>query len=478
MNVSSIKQGAAAAAAAVIFVSGTGLEVGSAFAATTASVVPEFPKYRTLRQDEDWSGWKSKAGAGGLDSLKYIEVSRDGAVWLSLGAQLRERLEVWDDFAFGAPAVADDVFLLTRLFAHADLHIGETWRVFVQAKSALSSDRDLPGGRRTLDMDRFDIQNGFVEFKQRAGQLAVRVRAGREELLFGKQRLVSPLDWSNTRRTFDGANVRLASGANEATLFFTKPVVIQRAEINDAGSNEFYGIYATHDGGDGSGLDLYLLALDRDGVSFNGNSGNEERYTTGIRLFGALPAALDYDLESAYQFGRVGSADVDAYMVASQLGGIAPVLGRHLRWELGFDYASGDDSAGDGDVGTFNQLFPLGHAYLGYIDIIGRQNIMDARASVKIPVAAKTTLALDLHSFRRAEAADALYNAGGKVVRAGAPGSSKDVGRELDVTLKHKLSRHILVLFGFNHFFPGDFIDETGASKAIDFGYAMFQYTI
>ena len=32
------------------------------------------------------------------------------------------------------------------------------------------------------------------------------------------------------------------------------------------------------------------------------------------------------------------------------------------------DYASGDGVPG-GDVGTFNQLYPLEHAYLGYMDL-------------------------------------------------------------------------------------------------------------
>ena len=56
------------------------------------------------------------------------------------------------------------------------------------------------------------------------------------------------------------------------------------------------------------------------------------------------------------------------------------------------DIASGDDDPTDGDLETFNQLFPLGHAYFGYIDVIGRQNIIDVSPTVSTKVAGGATL--------------------------------------------------------------------------------------
>jgi hypothetical protein len=44
---------------------------------------------------------------------------------------------------------------------------------------------------------------------------------------------------------------------------------------------------------------------------------------------------------------------------------------------LEFDYASGDGRPG-GTVGTYDQLYPSSHRFLGYIDYIGRQNILSA----------------------------------------------------------------------------------------------------
>ena len=113
-------------------------------------------------------------------------------------------------------------------------------------------------------------------------------------------------------------------------------------------------------------------------------TGCEKRHTVGSRISGKIAASdFDYDAEAAYQFGSIGSADISAYMAASELGYTffdAPTL---PRLHVGFDYASGDDDRGD-RVGTFNQLFPLGHAYFGHIDTIARQNIVDLSTGVTV----------------------------------------------------------------------------------------------
>ena len=36
----------------------------------------------------------------------------------------------------------------------------------------------------------------------------------------------------------------------------------------------------------------------------------------------------------------------------------------------------GDSDPLDGTAGTFNQLFPLAHKYLGHADVLARQNLM------------------------------------------------------------------------------------------------------
>jgi hypothetical protein len=444
----------------------------------------ERPKYTFLRHDEDWSVLKDAPRdqlTDFWDPIKYVPLNEDGSIWASFGGSTRLRLESWWDFAWGAPADADDTYLLWRALVHADFHFGPNVRAFVQGKSAQSTDRDLPGGRRTLDVDALDLESAFVDLKLAFDDdLSLVLRPGRQVLLFGKQRLVSPLGWSNTLRRWDGVSAILEWDRWDLTGFWAQFVPVKKYEFNDSDSDvQLYGIYATGPLAETAiGMDLYFLGYDNNNsVTINGTTGTQERYTLGGRLFGKIAdTALDYDFEGAYQLGEVGSGDVDAFMIGSQLGYRAAGLWSAPRFSVGFDFGSGDHAAG-GDVETFNQLFPLGHAYLGYIDAIGRQNIIDFNLGLTCGPLPKATLGITGHFFWRADTDDALYNAGGAAVRAGAAGSSSEVGQEIDLTLKYQFDRHLAGLLGYSHFFAGDFIEESGRGADIDFLYVQLEYT-
>jgi hypothetical protein len=436
-------------------------------------------QYQTLSFNQDASVLKGAPPSDRWDPVSYIALNDSGDSYLSLGGEARVRWESWNNFGF-APANDDD-FGLFRLRLHGDLHLTESFRVFVEGKSSLSTDRSLPGGRRTLDEDTADLQNAFIDVARPMGDTRLTLRGGRQELLFGKQRLVSPLDWSNTRRTWDGGDVIWTGAKGRLDAFVTQVVPVQKYEFNDTNSDDqFWGLYGT-----GTcpltklGADIYYLGLDRETGVYDSGSGHEVRHTVGLRLGGKIKDTnADVDLEGGYQFGSFGGADIEAFFVASQVGYTFPDLVAAPRVYLGFDYASGDDDPADGDLQTFNQLYPLAHAYLGYIDVVGRQNVMDfSQGLVAWPVSKKTLVKLENHILSRAETSDALYNAGGGIVRSGASGGSRELGDELDVTIKHQLDRHTAVWLGYSHFFAGDFIRESGSADDIDFAYATIQYT-
>ena len=107
------------------------------------------PAFHNLRYEEDWSVLRGDVEAKDvLDPIKSIPFDEEGRFWLSLGGQLRGRLEVWHGFLFGASTPeSDDVFFLGRLRLHADLHLTRYFRAFTEFKSAFMSDRALQGGR-------------------------------------------------------------------------------------------------------------------------------------------------------------------------------------------------------------------------------------------------------------------------------------------------------------------------------------------
>lgn len=443
---------------------------------------PKRPGYDgTLRQEEDWSvlGRPGEMPSTDLfDPIKHLPLNDDGSIWSSFGGSYSLRVEAWNNFAFDEGN--DDAFVLSRLRLHGDIHLGEQVRVFAELKSALATHRGLPGGKRTLDVDELALQQLFVDIKVPLGELgSLTIRPGRQMLRFGTQRIVSPLVWANTMRTWDGVSAIWKGDDWEAQGFWTQFVPVEKYDFNDPDSQtEFWGVYVTGKvPSTEMGLDLYYLGLDRDDrITFNGTTGEEDRHTFGARLFGAVGrTAFDLDLEGAYQTGEVGAGDVDAFMLSAEAGYTfhdAPAIPR--LW-VGFDYASGDDSPG-GDVETFNQLFPFGHYFLGYVDAVGRQNSVAFSSGVTIKPLEKWAVNLDAHLFFRADEDDALYNAGGVPIRAGGLDDAHEIGAELDLTVNYRFDRHLSVLLGYNHFFVGDFVDDSGPGDDVDFAFAWFRY--
>jgi hypothetical protein len=442
------------------------------------------PKFGAVRYFEDWSVLADGAPpdeTDPFDPVKYIGVQEEKKIWISIGGQVRGRVEAWHDFAFGSPSTPHETYGLARYRIHADVHATEYVRGFLEIKSAFCTDRDLPGGERTLDVDEFAFQNAFVEGKAPLGDMgSVLLRLGRQELIFGKQRLVSPLDWSNTRRTWDGFRVDLDIKGWKASLFWTQFVPVDRYEIQDIPDHRhrFYGVHVEGKPWPDGELNVYWLSHERGGpIWINGTWGGETRHTVGLRIGGKAPGGgLDFDFETAGQFGSLGGEDINAYMAAAQLGYNLPGSAKHRLWAA-VDYASGDLQPGGG-VETFSHIYPLGHAYLGFIDIIGRQNIVafSAGAKLELPLKGLSAVAAG-HLFYRAHDNDSLYSASAGIVRWGFGTEAMWVGGEVDLVLKYAFDTHLLCMLGYSQFYPGGFVYRTGTARETRFGYLQVQYT-
>jgi len=414
------------------------------------------------------------------DRVKAVPFTRGAGLWGGVGGQVRARYEVWRNQAFGAPpSDADDEWLLLRVRAHGDVHLGDCARVFVEGNWAYQWTREL--GPRPIDVNHGDLLNAFGEVTGK-GVVDWGARVGRQELLLGKQRLISPLDWANTRRTFDGARAWAKRGPHQVDAFYVTPVTFEPGPLDDEffeDSTVFWGLYYRNTALNCVSWDAYLLGLERDVAPWSGVTEDESRLTVGARADWRIPRTrVDVEAEGGWQFGSWGDGDVSASFLVLEVGW-KPCWGRwEPRLAAGLDWASGDDDDADADVGTFHQLFPLGHAYLGHADLVGRQNVVAARVEATVKPTKKLTARAWMHWFWRADENDALYNAAGGVQRA--PGGSDElyVGSEFDLWVQYQIARHWSAIFGWAHFFAGDFLSDTGADDDVDFLYLEFQWTI
>lgn len=439
---------------------------------------PQGPKYLNLRYDEDFSYLDGRPGSYTSDPFDPIKNIRLAPDWrLSLGGEFRFQMESETNKAFGATEPANDTFQLYRFLVHADVKYRKLFRVFAQGIEAFEEDRSLP--LRPTDENEWDLHQLFFDLRFLGEGSPWTVRVGRQELLHGNQRLVSPLEWANVRRRFDGVKVFARTEMWDADLFYVRTIPVRPAQFDDYDEEiDFYGVHTTYKGIAGHGVDGYFFAVDNTAQprNPNGRSGDKSTYTLGARFWGKT-AGLDYEAETAGQWGHWASDTVRAWMLALD-GGFTFDHATKPRVGAGFDWATGDRNPRDASVQTFDQLFPLGHKYFGFLDSIGRQNVIGVNVNLSAwPIAEKVQGAAAWHYFWLADDSDALYNAAGAPTRRDATGhSGRELGSELDLTVTWKIEAHASLLVGWSHFWDAGFIRETSPDENADLFYLQYAF--
>jgi len=443
------------------------------------------PKYNLLRFEDDFSYLDGEEGSykpDFFDPIKNVTPNEDWRISFGGEVQLRLMSET-NTRNFGAIEPAQDTFFLHQVRLHADVKYRKLFRFFFEGINAMVEDRDFPA--LAIDENRFDFHQVFADFNVLGEEVPLTLRFGRQEMAYGKQRLISPLPWGNTRRRFDGVKLFWRDDNFDLDAWYVKALPINRAEglhrkpDEYNADHDFYGLYGTYKGIKNHGIDTYFLAQDRtdDTVNANGRAGDLSLYMLGMRFWGKT-GPWDYEAEWGGQWGKYAGQTIQAWMFTGDGGFTFKDVPWQPRLGVGFDYASGDEDPNDGVHQTFNQFFPLGHAHLGYLDLVGRQNIYDARTSVTIQPIDRLTADVAYHALWLAEPEDALYNAGGGVTRRAAVGgrSSRELGHELDLTVSYALDVHSAVLLGWSHFWGDNFLEATGRSEDADLLYLQYVF--
>ncbi len=410
-----------------------------------------------------------------FDPIKRIHL---GNKWLwSLGGE--ERYQLKNEVANGERLDGrnNPYYSLNRLRLSSDLWYCDELRWYVEFIDAVSSNQALMP--LNIDINKGDFLDLFVDVKlAEFKKHPVYVRGGRQELLYGSQRLISPLDWANTRRTFEGAKVFWHGDKFDVDAFWMRPVQILPSRLDTWEVNrQFAGLWTTYRPVDGQWIDAYYLYLDND-LPFPpvppGGRGGLNVNTVGSRYAGRKDSFL-WDFEGMYQFGAVTDNSISAGAATAGVGYWCQRAAWNPTFFIYYDYASGDDDGGRG--GTFDQLFPFGHYYFGAADAVGRRNINDLSLHMFVYPTKWIFAGLQGHFFYLDSAKDALYNFQGIPTRKDPTGrAGKHVGEEVDFIINFHLSMHQDVLIGFSQLFPGEFIRNTGSARSPELFYLQYSF--
>ncbi|MBI5886745.1 MAG: alginate export family protein [Deltaproteobacteria bacterium] len=353
-----------------------------------------------------------------------------------------------------------------------------------------------------------DLHESYVNLDKLFGA-PVSLRAGRQELSYGDERLVGSLGWSNNGRSFDALKLVATTELVNVDLF--------TAKTNDtnvtAKDQDFHGLYVTVKAVPNNTVDLYVLSLrDNAGAAAlvtnnttnatitgtGGFSKTQVLNTYGLRVKGGL-MGIDYTAEFANQTGsmqteKLATSTTTRYKIGARAyaikGGYTLTAPVKIRVGAEYDYASGDKDSTDNKIGTFSNLFPTHHAHLGYMDMQNWRNVKALSLNVKADVTSELSLYAAYWNFKLAQKKDAWYTGGannatqtGTLRAANANNTNSDIGSEYDLVANYKYNSAVNVELGYGQFKAGKFakdningIAATGTTSAGKSGNSTWTY--
>ncbi len=429
------------------------------------------PPYQQLRYEEDYSYLHDPTRRTEFwDIIKYIPFNDKGDWYLSVGGEVRERYEYFDNFKWGQGPQDKNGYLLQRYMLHTDLHLSPHIRFFGQLKSGLEDGRN--GGPRPPDKDVLDVNQVFLDVSTGFDNIgSLTLRTGRQEMTYGSSRLVSVREGPNVRQSFDGVRLTLDARTWRVDGFVTRPVETNPGFFDDKPDPKrlFWGFYgvAPLQVLPGGNFDLYFFSLDRDDATFNQGTADERRRSVGIRLWGQIES-WDYNFEFVFQWGKFGRGDIRAWTAASDTGYTLQKLPFRPRIGLKADIASGDRDPNDRDLQTFNALFPKG-AYFNETDLIGPANFADLHPSLILHLTERISFDVDWDLFWRQSLHDGVYGVAVNVVRSGLTSHARYIGSALSSEVEWRIDRHITLAGAYTYFFAGPFLRESGSGKDVNY---------
>ena len=389
------------------------------------------------------------------------------------GVELRWRAEFRDNGDF-QPTDDFDTFLGQRVRAHLRIRIHPHLTAFVQGQDVwlFGAERD-----KVIHNLGTNLYQAYLDWKP-GGSDRWELRAGRQELVYGEERLVGAFGWDNVGRSFDGARLRYRSGSWVSDFFGARLVDVRRAGAGHRpGNQDLYGIYSTRASKSARRAELYALYL-HDGLRTAGESPvaiaePTDIVTLGFRHLHQPKAGWRYSVEHAWQFGERGPDAHRAAMLVA-MGGYAWGRRWQPRLQVEYDFATGDNNPSDGRSREFNNLFPTNHIFYGYADLVGLRNVHDFRLTASAQLHPKLIVEADYHRFLLAARRGPWKNSGGRVLGFDPTGAAgRDLGQEFDITCRVPMQTHVSLLGGYSLFLPGRFAALTRGPELHHFGYVQ-----
>lgn len=398
----------------------------------------------------------------------------------NLSGEERFRYEQKDNFDFsdGAKDSGAQLYNRFRISFGADLvdeYLNPKVSIVVEGLDAQAGGyrKKANSGQR----DDFDLHQSFLKIYNILGS-DFDVKLGRQELKYGKCRLIAAPSWSNRIRSFDAGVLHYEKSGFYGDIIYGQNVQYDDNEFNKSTDEILTGAYLGYREHKLSPLVewYYLAAIDK-----RGNS-DIRRHTVGARLQTKIIWGAVMDIEVPYQFGQTGTItsgtqDVSAYAVHVDINKTFESVFWKPVVSISYDQASGDRDPNDSRNNTFIPLYQSTHDPYGIMDLFRWQNVRNPELRVTFSPTQKFNFSPGVDLFWLDNVNDAWYSSSGGVLRNKTTGDKDSyVGCEASIKFCYDLTKNIKAEAGYAHFFAGGYVKDTGANDDADWAYSQITF--
>lgn len=343
--------------------------------------------------------------------------------------------------------------------------------------------RTFGGGNSTLNRGVQDGMSKSIDFHQAYFSLSnlfdlpLSVKLGRQEMVYGKGRLISVAGWNNVGNAFDAVSAQTTTGPVSVDAFYAKLV----GSTTSVFSENIAGLYGLWKITGPYTADAFLFFDNNSTPIAKGIDKGKARlgrYSSGITLT-AKPAPFDADAELILQRGSIALTDsspvagISGYLYAVTAGYLV-LPEQKLRIGAKFQVMSGDDNVKSGKNTAYATLFSSAHSYFGYMDFFPKYSTEYGVRGISLhsgmDLSSSVSATMDLYHYLF-DAVPTLKTASGAVVR------SQALGYEWDLTSTYRYSSLVTLNGGVSAFLPQTAMIALKGPSVSYWGYLMTTVT-
>ena len=394
--------------------------------------------------------------------------------WLRFSGELRVRYEGFSGAGFSHDSSDDHV--LTRVRINMTVRPSRRLAFVIQAQDArvfLTELQPVPPNYQ----DKLDVRIAYVEIGADKDLLAV--RAGRQELDFGEQRMLGYNGWRNTAQSFDAVRLIVRHAGLRLDIFASAPVLIQDRFNRVVPGNNIHGkrTCSIPDRRQRLTIEPYLFW----------------RLSSAWRMEAGGFGRLDVKYPGAHMFGKAGALITTLKLPLSSA--IPVPIGFTLGPATGAR-ATRDTpvwSAPTGSRSTTTRVatvipptasratapYPATHDRYGLADQVGWKNLHHVRTGVELALGRGWHLIPNVHNYWLASNTDGLFTPSNiQLARVESGARSRRVGWEADLSALWSITRLLEAGVGYARLFPGAFLKEATQGVAYNYGYCYLTYRL